>query len=656
MSYTQQHLHLTVTTPLGADKLLLSGFQGEELICGLFHLRLELLSEDKSLDFKQIVGQHATLSLGLGEGQPRLLDGVVTRFYQGGKDGRFTAYYADLRPWLWLLTQTSDSRIFQGMSIPAIIEQVCKDLGFSDLRSALTKSYEPREYCVQYQETAFAFVSRLMEDEGIFYFFDHAEGKHTLVLADSRDAHQACPGLSGPVRYQSALPGTSHADAVSFCTFEQQVVTGKYMLDDYNFEIPATDLANQLSGDAGDMRVYEYPGGYMKKDAGDKRAKIRLESHEWARTMLRGEGFCRAFIPGSSFTLSAHDRDEANQAYVLTRVVHQASQASYSNSFEAFPAATPFRPPRVTPRPLIPGTQTAFVVGKSGEEIWTDTYGRVKVQFHWDQQGKHDENSSCWIRGAQGWAGKAWGSIFIPRIGQEVVVSFLNGDPDRPLITGAVYNAEQTVPYALPGEQTKSTIKSNSSKGGGGFNELRIEDKKGEEQIFLHAQRNYEVVVLNDETRMVKQNRSATIEEGDETLTVSKGKRTIKVDAGDETHTVKGKRSVTVSDDEAHTDDANFTHKVTGNYELKVMGNLKIVVSGTIEISSGQSITQKAAQNITNQAGMNLESNAGQGLTNKAGMTLNNEAGMSLTSKGGVSQTVESGGVLTLQGALVKIN
>jgi type VI secretion system secreted protein VgrG len=648
MTYTQQNLRLTVSTPLGKDKLLLNGFQGEETISGLFHFTLEMLAEDPALDFKGIVGKHATISLTLGDDSPRHLDGIVSRFYQGGTDGRFSAYYAELRPWLWLLTLSADSQIFQAQSVPDIIQAVFKDLGFSDVRNALSKTYAQREYCVQYQETAFDFVSRLMEDEGIFYFFEHEQGKHTLVLADDADAHKPCPSLAGAVRYTSSLPGDTQEDGVTYCTFEQQVTTGKYGMDDFNFELPSTDLMSDVAGENGKLRVYEYPGGFDKKDAGKAKAELRLQSREWPQTMLRGEGFCRSFGAGGKFELTAHDRDEANQAYVLARVAHQATQSSYSNSYEAFPLSTPFRPPRVTPKATIPGTQTAIVVGKSGEEIWTDKYGRVKVQFHWDQKGKNDENSSCWVRVAQGWAGKGWGNMFIPRVGQEVVVSFLNGDPDRPLITGAVYNAQQTVPYPLPDEGTKSTLKSNSSKGGGGFNELRFEDKKDSEEIYLHAQKDYNVEVLNDETRTITQNRTTTIQKGNDSLTVDKGDRSIQVNTGNETHEVKGKRDLTVTGDETHTDKANFTHEVTGNYELKVKGNLTIDVTGKVTI--------KAGQDMINQAGMNMTNKAGMSMTNKAEMSMTNEAGLSLSSKGNASQTVESSGIVTVKGTMVKIN
>jgi type VI secretion system secreted protein VgrG len=375
---------------------------------------------------------------------------------------------------------------------------------------------------------------------------------------------------------------------------------------------------------------------------------------------------------------------------VLLRVTHSAQWDDYSNSFEALPADVPFRPLRTTRKPVIPSTQTALVVGQAGEEIWVDKYGRVKVQFHWDQKGKSNEESSCWIRVAHGWAGKGWGQIFIPRIGQEVVVSFLEGDPDRPLITGSVYNAEQTVPYALSDNGTKSTIKSNSSKGGSGFNEFRFEDKKDSEEVYFHAQKDHNLVIENNRTKEVKNdetntiknnrtttiqekndtltvakgNRSVTVSEGNESLTVEKGTRTIAVNTGDETHTVKGKRTLSVTGDESHTNDAKFTHTVTGDYALTISGKLTIKVTGDISIKSdggvtveaGMALTNKAGTDLTNQAGTSLTNKSGTELSNKAGTNLTNEASITMTNKASASQTVDGGGMLTVKGGLVKIN
>ena len=649
--YKQDNLKLKLSTPLGENKLLLRSLSGEERLSSLFRFSLEMVSEDNAVDFQAMVGKGVTVTLSLSDGSQHYFHGIVGRFVQEETNARLTRYQAEIHPWLWLLTKTSDCRIYQNKSVPEIVKDVFTQYGFTDFRDDLKGNYDKREYCVQYNETAFNFVSRLMEDEGIFYFFEHGDGKHTLVLGDDADAHKTCPGLEEKsVRFKQSLIDHHQDLAITRCLVEEQVVSDKCSFDDFNFETPSTELKVDEADQAkdGKLRIYEYPGGYLKKDAGEGRAKRRLDALEQPKKLIRGEGFVRAFTAGHKFTLKDHYRLDVNQEYVLHSVVHALTQDSYTNSFEAFPASLPFRPPRVTPPPIISGKQTAKVVGKSGEEIWTDKYGRIKVQFHWDQQGKNDENSSCWIRVDYGWAGKNWGGIFLPRIGQEVIVSYLEGDPDRPLVTGAVYNGEQTVPYALPDEQTKSTVKSNTSKGGNGFNEIRFEDKKDSEELYFHAQKDQNILVehdrgkqvLNNETNTIKNDRSTTIEEGNDTYVVSKGNRIFQVNTGNETYEVKGTRELTITGDETHTDKANFAQKVTGNYELKVTGNLTIDVTGSVTIKSGTSMTHEAQMSMTN----------------KAGMSLTNEAQLAINNKGQASNTLESGGVTSIKGALVKIN
>jgi len=593
-TYVQDNLKLKISTPLGPNKLLLRAFRGEERISGLFQFTLEMVSEDNAIDFKAIVGKAVTVTLNLSNNGEHHLNGIVGRFVQEETNLRLTRYFADIHPWLWLLTKTSDCKVFQNKSVPEILESVFSDLGFSDFRNDLKSSYEKREYCVQYNETAFNFVSRLMEEEGIFYYFEHGSDKHTLVLGDDSPGNPTCSGLSGAVHFRQSLVDHTQDLTITRCLVEEQVVTGAFAHDDFNFETPNTDLKVESKSDNPKFRVYEYPGCFLKKDAGEKQADLRLDELEQPQKIIRGDGFVRAFCAGHKFELKDHYRADVNKTYVLQTVSHAATQENYTNSFTAFPSDFPFHPPRLTPKPSIAGTQTAIVVGKAGEEIWTDKYGRVKVQFHWDQLGKNDENSSCWIRVDYGWAGKQWGGIFLPRIGQEVIVSYLEGDPDRPLITGAVYNSEQTVPYNLPDEQTKSTVKTNSSKGGGGFNEIRFEDKKDSEELYFHAQKDQNIVVendrtkkiLNNETNEIKQDRSTTIQEGNDTYVVAKGNRTFKVDTGNETYAVKGTRDLTATGNETHTNKANFTQDVSGNYTLKVTGNLTIEATGTITIKS----------------------------------------------------------------------
>ena len=647
---------LQLTTPLGDGKLLLQTFQAEERISSLFHYSLEMVSTDDSLDFTKIVGKSITVTTALVTGEKEYFNGIVGRFIQAGKNARFTTYRADVHPWLWLLTMNSDCRIFQNKTAPDIIKQVFSDAGFTDFKDSLTGTYAAREYCVQYMESNFHFVTRLMEEEGIFYFFEHDASSHKLVLADDATAHTDILGTSSIHMAPSDKDWTDET-AIFNCSWEQQVTVGQFQADDYNFETPTTDLLAKASSKDTTRSLYEYPGRFMVKGDGEAITSRMLAAYETPAKVLRGSSACRAFRAGAKFTLTDHSRDDVNSSYYLKWVSLRADQTStYNNSFEAIPAAVVFRPSRTAPRARIYGSQTATVVGKSGEEIWTDKYGRIKVKFHWDQAPAKDETASCWIRVAHGWAGKSWGSIFIPRIGMEVIVSFLEGDPDRPIVTGCVYNAAQTVPYDLPGEQTKSTIKSNSSKGGGGFNEFRFEDKKDSEEIFMQAQKDLTIKVLNDRTETITNNRTTTISEKNDTLTVSKGDRIIKVDTGKETHEVKDTRALTVTGNETHTNKADFKQEVTGNFTLKVSGNISIEASGTVSIKAGSSFTNKAGTTLENNAGTELTNKAGTALTNKAGTTLENNAGVSLTNKGAASQTVDGGGMLTLKGGLVKIN
>lgn len=562
---------LYVITPLDENpgKFFLHEIEGIEQISGLFHYKLILKTDDNTIDFSQILGEEITVVIEQYNGTKRYINGVVFRFIQAGYDGKITTYYAEIRPWLWHLTLTSNSRIFQNQTVPEIIADVFADLGFTDFDDRTSSTYNQRVYCTQYQETAFAFISRLMEDEGIFYFFEHTQDTHTLVIADDADAHQACPGLE-TARLRQVLQDQQATDElIDRCSFEQQLIPNKYGVEDYNFETPDTDLLTGVDGKLeGNLRIYEYPGGFTSTDSGETIANKRIESFELPQKLMKGQGFCRGFIAGYKFDLQNHEREDMNRSYVLRSLSVWANQDRYTNTFQTFPAGTPFRPLQVTPKPRIFGTQTALVVGKSGEEIWTDQYGRVKVQFHWDQEGKKDENSSCWVRVAQVWAGKNWGTLFIPRIGTEVIISFLDGDPDKPVIIGTVYNATQTVPYSLPENKNKSTIKTMSTKQGSAGNEIRFDDTKDSEELYIHAQKDMVTEVENDQTVTVTKNRSVTVKEENDSLTVKKGERTVKISKGNETH----------------TNAADYTQKVKGNFVLEVQGNITLKATGEVTI------------------------------------------------------------------------
>jgi type VI secretion system secreted protein VgrG len=624
---------LQLTTPLGPDVISLESLEGSESLSAPFSFALSMLTDQDTVDASAVVGKPAHVTLIDGEANKRYIHGLITRFSQSER-----RCMAELRPWLWMLSLTSDCRIFQNKSVPDILTAVFGDCGQTDYRNDLVLSYPTLDYCVQFQETAFDFVSRLMEEAGIAYYFDHSESAHTLVMIDDPSKYPACPHADS----LPFLPLPEDRDwltdsRIGSADLSQGVAATKFQTDDYNFLTPSTEL--KATAGNGSWLMYEYPGRYNQKNDGDTLAKRRMEEIEALVKQLSGTSPVRHMTAGATFTMTKHPSDAFNGKYALYSVRHSARRREYGNIFTSFPADVPFRPPRRTAKPRIAGSQTAIVVGPSGKEIWTDQYGRVKVQFHWDQNGTKDENSSCWVRVAHNWAGTSWGAFALPRIGQEVVVSFLDGDPDRPVVTGCVYNGDNPVPYALPDEQTKTTLKSNSSQGGGGFNEIRFEDAKDSEQIFIQAQKDMLVKVLNDRTETVDHDDSITVK-NDRKLTVSEGNATFTVSKGNETHSVEGTRSVTVTKAETHSDKADFSQDVGGNFTLQVTGDITIKASGAVTIEAGTSLTVKA----------------GMGLTAQAGTALSLSGGTTMELKASATGTVDGGGLLNVKGGLVKLN
>jgi len=614
MPYTQEHRLITITTPLGDDVLLLKSFNGLEAISQLFHFSAELLSENHSIAFTDIVGKKVTLNIELSDKSNRHWNGYVSRFSWAGRDDRFTRYQAEIVPWFWLLTRTADCQIFQQKTIPEIIKKVFQDHGFQDFQDRTQASYPLREYVVQYRETAFNFVSRLMEECGIFYFFEHEKNAHKLIFADKSQVHKNCP-VQHKVRFDYN-PGTTHLgeDLVQSWDAGQELRPGKYALNDYNFQTPNTSLlanvqtVDEIGGNTS-YEIYDYPGIHTKKDEGDTITKIRMEEEEAVHYVITGSGNCRSFATGYKFHLDGHTRGDQNGDYLLTELTHAASvggsysgsgddsPGTYTNHFTCIPFAVPFRPQRLTPKPVVQGPQTAVVVGPSGEEIYPDKYGRVKVQFYWDRLGKKDENSSCWIRVSQPWAGKNWGAINIPRIKQEVIVEFLEGDPDRPIITGRVYNDDQMPPYTLPDNMTRTTFLTRSTKGGGSsnFNELRFEDKKGSEQIFMNAEKDMDLRVEHDSREFVGNDRSLFVQK-------------------DQKEKVGGEQDIQIAKDQ--------NEKVGGDASLNVTGNQNVQVGQTMSLQVGQNLQEKSGQNYAHEAGMEIHLKAGMNVVIEAGLEL----------------------------------
>nr|WP_074202773.1 type VI secretion system tip protein VgrG [Pseudomonas aeruginosa] len=638
-----------VDCPLGPDVLLLQRMEGREELGRLFAYELHLVSENPNLPLEQLLGKPMSLSLELPGGSRRFFHGIVARCSQVAGHGQFAGYQATLRPWPWLLTRTSDCRIFQNQSVPEIIKQVFRDLGFSDFEDALTRPYREWEYCVQYRETNFDFISRLMEQEGIYYWFRHEQKRHILVLSDAYGAHRS-PGGYASVPYYPPTLGHRERDHFFDWQMAREVQSGSLSLNDYDFQRPGARLEVRSniarSHAAADYPLYDYPGEYVQSQDGEQYARNRIEAIQAQHERVRLRGVVRGIGAGHLFRLSGYPRDDQNREYLVVgaeyRVVQELYEtgsggagSQFESELDCIDASQSFRLLPQTPVPVVRGPQTAVVVGPKGEEIWTDQYGRVKVHFHWDRHDQSNENSSCWMRVSQAWAGKNWGSIQIPRIGQEVIVSFLEGDPDRPIITGRVYNAEQTVPYELPANATQSGTKSRSSKGGtpANFNEIRMEDKKGAEQLFIHAERNQDIEVENDETHWVGHDRTKTIDH-------------------DETVHVKHDRTETVDNNETITIGVDRTEKVGNNEKISIGANRTEDVGSNETISIGVDRTEKVGSNEKISIGANRTEDVGNDETisigaNRSESVGNNETisiGADRSESVGANETIDIGG------------
>jgi len=655
MAYTQDNRLIAIDTPLGMDVLLLAGFKGLESMSGLFSFELNLFSENHNITFEDIIGKNVTVSIILADGDKRFFNGIISSFSQGrgggeaGGDPYFSHYAATMVPWFWLLTRTADSRIFQKLSVPDIVEKIFTEKGFLDYKLLLNDSYDKRDYCVQYRETDFNFVSRLLEEEGICYFFEHEEKKHTLILADASDKFKPCPKQES-ARYQISAGGWLEEDVITSLEKMQEIRPAKYTVNDFNFEIPNTDMkvdvsTKQILG-PGEREIYDYPGLYTKKAQGERLTTIRMEEEETKITTITGSSDCRAFTSGYRLTLSDYYRQDMDKKdYVLTHIEHEVSEMSnysgasiksiesaspYINHFKCIPYDVPYRPSRDTAKPVVRGTQTAIVVGPAGEEIYPDEYGRVKVQFHWDREGTNDENSSCWIRVSQIWAGAGWGAMHIPRIGQEVIVDFLEGDPDRPIITGRVYHGINSPPYPLPDEKTKSTIKSDSSLGGGGSNEIRFEDKKGEEEIYLHGQKDWTIAIENDKNQTVGH---------DETLSVGNDK-TIEIGAN-HTESIGANMSIKVGKNKTETVTINTAETIGVAKELTIGGAYQVSVGAAMNETVGGAKMIEVGAFEGEAVGGNKSETIGGNKSETIGGSKSLSTGKGLSETVGKSQTVE---------------
>ncbi|SDT97432.1 type VI secretion system Vgr family protein [Halopseudomonas salegens] len=644
---------INVTTALG-DRLRFSALSGHEEVSRLFDFALTLKSEDDNLSPDAMLGTSVTLEIALPGGGVRHLNGQCVHFAAVGSAGRFYLYEAQLKPWLWYATRRTDYRIFQKMTAPDMIRQVLADYPF-EVRLILSRSYRTWEYCVQYRETDANFVMRMLENEGIWFWFDHSAGEHALVLTDDIGLRNPYPGYASIPYYapDQTYPDKDHLDRWSA---GQQVRSGQFMARDYNFTMPKADLAavSELRpGHAHDSyECFDYPGGYDDLDQGSTYAKLRMEELQSTQARGHAAGRARGLAPGWLFTLEKHPVGKYNREYLIVAADYRFSDNDYeaggssdSHSFridiQTHPSDQPFRPQRLTPKPLTQGPDTATVTGPPGQEIHTDKYGRVTVSFPWNRYCSKDQDSSCWIRVSHPWAGSGFGGIHIPRIGQEVLVDYLHGDPDRPIITSRVYNALQMPPWGLPANATQSGFLTRSTLGGGydNANALRFEDSKGAEQLWIHAERNQDIEVENDETHWVGNDRSKTIDR-DETSHI-KQDRTETVDRH-ETITVHGNRKEEVDGNETIAIHKNRTETVDLNEKISIGSNRTKSVGGNEKDSIGKNWSTQVGKAKTETIGMTYMQNVGMGRMDNVGMGYSLNVGLMMNTVVGMSQSTQA--------------
>ncbi len=769
-AYTQTGRPLILTTPLGADAMLAVALNGTEGLSKLFRLTVDAKTlRTSTVPFEKVLGQSVGLKLALPKGAVRYFHGLCVRLAQGDSDAEFTNYRLEIAPSLWLLTRRTQSRIFQHLSVPDILKKVFAGL---TVEYKIAGKFEPRDYVVQYRESDFDFASRLMEEEGIFYFFKFADMAHTMVVANNALSHPPVVGKETIVYRSYAGQGEVGEDLITGWTKVQEQASGKFLLWDHTFETPhgkhdsaklltetvtVGKVAHKLGvGDHAKLEVYDWPGAYAQRfdgvdtnggaqaaevgkiaDDGKRTVELRMQAAAAEAVTISGEGQARQMAAGHKFTVAVLPTDLATTPinpdgeYVLTSVQHFAELPAnyrsggggggggfvYRNSFTAIPAALPYRPQQTTEKPVVPGSQTAVVVGPAGEEIFTDKYGRIKVQFHWDREGRNNAASSCWIRVAHASAGRGWGTMSIPRIGQEVVIDFLEGDPDQPLCVGCVYNPDQMPFYKLPDEKSKSYLRTNSTMGGDGYNAVRFEDKAGSEQIYTHAQRDMDLRVRHDlmervgsdhhlrvgfylandhkgvvsgETKTGHQYEEVAVDHhrkvhrnqdeqvgGDLKLLVGGGDgpgnadihiKKAKHELIGDTSDLVVKKAVTESFDATH--DFTVTGAVSRSYKAtvdetvdgalvtKVGGNADHDITGDRTEAVGGKADLKVGGDLTHDVGTAVSLTVGTQYDLKAGTSFGAQAGTSVTIKAGTTLVLEGGAGLTLSagGSFVTIS
>ncbi|TIT80207.1 MAG: type VI secretion system tip protein VgrG [Mesorhizobium sp.] len=664
-----------VQTPVGGDVLTFTHLIGRDEISRCFAYTVGFVSKSHDVDPLKMLGGVVSVE---GESDPkRWFSGLVSDFKLTRIEDRLAFYEAVVRPWLWFLGNTTDCRIFQNMTAVEIVEKIFSKYGIAKFEKRLQGSYPQREYCVQYDESDLDFVQRLMEHEGIFYFFEHDEGKHTLVLCDAMSKLKAAPGYEKVLYNFEGQGSRRDVEYITEWIPGSSVRPGAYAHTDYDFEKPGADLmaksAQPFSHKEASGENYRQPGAHLDVGRGDTIAGIRREELQAVHQRSTAVGTVRGLFSGCKFKLESFPRDDQNQDYLVVSAEYRLFDPGYRTQNEAHsenfravlgvaPTKLPYRPPRMTPRPIMRGPQTATVVGPSGEEIFTDKYARVKVQFHWDRLGKKDQNSSCFVRVSQTWAGSGWGFIQIPRIGQEVIVDFIEGDPDLPIITGRVYNASQMPPYGLPGNATQSGWKSNSSKGGGGYNELMFEDKAGSELVNFQAQKDHHLLIKHDRNKTVQHDQSDRIDHDakhsvghnlDEDVGNNK---TVKVGVdqttnigSNDTETVGADRSLTVMANETIHVIANSTENIDANHSQTVGLNQTVTVGVARVDTVGAAEARTVGASQTNTIGITRSVSVGTNQSHDIGAADSWSVGANQSIQIGADQSVDIGGAQAIQ-------
>ncbi len=690
---SEREIHLKIGA--FAPEIWFAEMEGFDEIGHPFQYDLLFSSKDLELQAADVLGQPVLIEV-TGE-TARFFHGLGVSFGLHEIRDDYAYYRLTIAPWLWFLSTRTDNRIFQNLTVPQILEKVFGAYDTAKFDNRLKASYKPRDYCVQYGESDLDFAQRLMQHEGIFYYFEHADDGHTMVLADRSADLKPAPGAEELPYEPDSRVSFKEGDFITQWLPQTSVRPGKFAQTDYDFKKPSSDLMSRAEaplghkGDGGEH--YEYPGHYVEHARGDKLAAIRLEALQAPATLVAARGTARPLWSGATFKLTLFPREAENAEYLVLRADYRlwddqvrsgqserlpltardhlaaADDApppdraleGYVVTLRLQPAAATYRPARRTPHPVMRGPQTAVVVGPAGSEIFTDEYSRVKVQFFWDRDGKKNENTTCFIRVSSVWAGAGWGFIQIPRIGQEVIVDFLDGDPDQPIITGRVYNAEQMPPYGLPGNATQSGWKSNSSPGGGGWNELRFEDKKGSEEVYFQAEKDHNELVKHNESRRIGNDFAEDVGHDaqqsighDRTESVANNKavsvgnnRSVSIGVNDD-ETVGSNRSLTVGSNETISVGANSTETIGANHSQTVALAQTVTVGAARVDTVGANETRSVGGAQENTIGAIRSVTVGASQTHSIGSDDSVSIGGKQQTQIGGDQGIQVGGGQTL--------